>query len=203
MSWRTSVGPRREHRHAGEARELVHQVLEPVDLVDDRLGALRHQALLARGAGQAPAQPLGGELDRRQRVLDLVGDPLRHLAPRRHPLGLQELGQVVEDHDGARVLAVRARAAPLPRRRGRAWRRSAAAGTRAPCWSPAGAACGAPARPRPGAPGRAKTSSRNRPTAVVSFTPSIRAAARLMVVRRPSGSKETTPVVMASRTVSM
>ena len=39
--------------------------------------------------------------------------------------------------------------------------------------------------------------------AVASFTPSMRAAARLIVVKRPSGSKETTPVVMASRTVSM
>jgi len=35
-----------------------------------------------------------------------VGDPLRDLAPGRHPLGLQELGQVVEHHHGARVLVV-------------------------------------------------------------------------------------------------
>ena len=76
--------------------------------MDDRLGRLGHEPLLARRAGQPPAQPLSGELDRRQRILDLVGDPLGDLAPRRHPLGLQELGQVVEDHDGAGVLAVRA-----------------------------------------------------------------------------------------------
>ena len=106
---------RGEHRHAREARELVDEALEPVDFVDDRLGRLEHESLLARRARQPPAKPLGGELDRRQRILDLVGDPLRDLAPRRHALGLQELGQIVEDHHAAGVLVVRT----SKRRRGR------------------------------------------------------------------------------------
>ena len=51
--------------------------------------------------------------------------------------------------------------------------------------------------------GPTNTSSRSLPTAPGWARPNIRAAARLMVVRRPSGSKETTPVVMASSTVSV
>ena len=51
--------------------------------------------------------------------------------------------------------------------------------------------------------GPTNTSSRSLPTAPAWARPNIRAAARLMVVRRPSGSKETTPVVMASSTVSV
>src|SRR3989441_11138195 len=59
----------------------------------------------------------------RQGILDLMGDPLRPLPPRRHPLGLQQLRQVVEDHDGAGVLAVRA---PQRRRGGEERERGAA-----------------------------------------------------------------------------
>ena len=51
--------------------------------------------------------PLGGELDGRQGVLDLVGDPLGDFLPGRDLLGLDELGQVVEDDDQAGEFAVR------------------------------------------------------------------------------------------------
>ena len=63
------------------------------------------QTLLLRAPvrGQAAAQALGRELDRRERVLDLVGDALRHLAPGGEALGLEELGQVVEDEDHAEI----------------------------------------------------------------------------------------------------
>ena len=43
-------------------------------------------------------QPLGRELDRRQRVLDLVGQAPRHLAPGLDALRRDQLGDVVEDH---------------------------------------------------------------------------------------------------------
>ena len=47
------------------------------------------------------AHALGRELDRRQRVLDLVGEPARHLAPGRHLLRAHERRHVVEDDHGA------------------------------------------------------------------------------------------------------
>ena len=46
---------------------------------------------------EAAPDALCGELDRRQRVLDLVGNAARHLAPCRHPLHLDELRVVVEN----------------------------------------------------------------------------------------------------------
>ena len=61
-------------------------------------------------AGLGPLEvlddPLRGELDGRQGVLDLVGDPLGDFLPGRDLLGLDELGQVVEDDDEPRELAV-------------------------------------------------------------------------------------------------
>ncbi len=53
------------------------------------------------------------------------------------------------------------------------------------------------------ASGPVKTSSSKRPMVAASGTPNIWAAARLSVVMRPSASSETTPVVIASSTVSM
>ena len=47
-------------------------------------------------------EPLGGELDRRQRILDLVREPARDLGPRGVALRLHELGHVVEHDDIAR-----------------------------------------------------------------------------------------------------
>ena len=46
-------------------------------------------------------EPLGGQLDRRQRILDLVREPARDLAPRRVALRLREVGDVVEHDDVA------------------------------------------------------------------------------------------------------
>ena len=57
-------------------------------------------------AAEPPAQALRGELDRGERVLDLVRDPLRDLAPRGEALGLQQLGEVVEHEHHAHVRAV-------------------------------------------------------------------------------------------------
>ena len=59
---------------------------------------LRQHRLLRLGhlAGQLHLQPLGRQLDRRQRVLDLVRQPARHLAPGLRALGRDDLGDVVE-----------------------------------------------------------------------------------------------------------
>src|SRR5262249_31412691 len=84
-----------ESGHPREAGELVNETLEAVDLLDDRLRALRHQLrVLAADAREPAPQPLRGELDRRQRVLDLVRDALRDLAPRGQPLRLEQLGEI-------------------------------------------------------------------------------------------------------------
>ena len=47
-------------------------------------------------------EPLGRQLDRRQRILDLVREPAGHLAPRGIALRLREIGDVVEHDDVAR-----------------------------------------------------------------------------------------------------
>jgi len=48
-----------------------------------------------------PQQVLHVQLDRGQRVLDLVGDSPGHLGPGFQPVGAQEPGDVFEDHDRA------------------------------------------------------------------------------------------------------
>ena len=69
-------------RHAGEIGELVDHALDVVDLPDDRVRALVEDVLaLDDVAAVAAFQPLGGELDRGQRVLDLVRDAARDVGP--------------------------------------------------------------------------------------------------------------------------
>ena len=106
---RADVGrPRRQDGHPREARELVDETLEAVHLLDDRLRALGDELQLLAGAPSQPApEALGRQLDGGERVLDLVGDALGDLPPGRDTLGLQELGEVVEDDDRARILAIR------------------------------------------------------------------------------------------------
>ena len=75
---------------------------------------------ISAAAGLGPLEvlddPLGVELDGRQRVLDLVGDALGDFLPGGDLLGLDELGQVVEDDDqpgelpAGRLSGVRVRA---------------------------------------------------------------------------------------------
>ena len=117
--------PRR--RHPRELRELVDQALERLDLADDRRRALADQRGVRRvGVAELALQPLGRQLDRRQRVLDLVRQPARHLAPRRHLLGADERRDVVE-HDHR---ALEAAGAVEPRRRHRQGHLAAVAGQR-------------------------------------------------------------------------
>ena len=85
-----------------ELRELVDQPLQRFDLGDDRARALVDQrARVGRRVREVPAEPLGAELDRRQRILDLVRQPPRDVAPRRDALRANERRHVVEHEDRA------------------------------------------------------------------------------------------------------
>ena len=87
-------------RHPRELRELVDQLLQRLDLADDGRGALLDQLARRRRRGaEVAAHPLGAQLNRGQRVLDLVREPARHVAPGRHPLRPDQRGHVVEHQD--------------------------------------------------------------------------------------------------------
>ena len=101
-------------RHAGEGRELVDHAADIADLADDGVGALVEDlAVLGDDLAVAAADALGGELDRGQRVLDLVGDAARHVGPGRGALRLHEIGDVV-DGDDVGLLVGLALASPRP-----------------------------------------------------------------------------------------
>mmetsp|Transcript_53686 Transcript_53686/g.126315 ORF Transcript_53686/g.126315 Transcript_53686/m.126315 type:complete len:732 (-) Transcript_53686:1050-3245(-) len=92
-------------RQAGVVAELVDQLLHRLHLVDDG-GHRAHQHGLVGAFElglQLVLQTLGRQLDGRQRVLDLVGQPAGDLAPGRRALGRDDLGDVIE-HDQARAL---------------------------------------------------------------------------------------------------
>ena len=58
-------------------------------------------SLRRRRVREVASQPLGAELNGRQRVLDLVRQAPRHLSPGRHLLRPHERRHVVEDDDEA------------------------------------------------------------------------------------------------------
>ena len=60
-------------------------------------------------AEEAPLHPLGGELYRSERILDLVREPAGDLAPRGITLRLQHDGDVIEHDHVASGLALFAR----------------------------------------------------------------------------------------------
>src|ERR1700722_2356915 len=94
-------------RHAGKARELVDHALDVVDLAHDGIGALvEHRVIGGNQFAVFAAQPLRRQLDRGQRVLDLVGDAAGDVGPGRGTLRQNELGDVVDGDDVA-VLGVR------------------------------------------------------------------------------------------------
>ena len=124
-------------RHPGELGELVDDAPQVVGLADDHVGILlERRALVADHRPELAPQPLGRELDRGQRVLHLVRDAPRHVAPGRHALRDDEVGHVVEGDDVALEVAVVGAAAR---------RRAPAGRARGPC----GAAGPRPARRRP------------------------------------------------------
>ena len=63
--------------------------------------------------GEAALQPLGRELDRGQRIFDLVCDAPRHIGPGGLALGRLQLGDVVEGDDEAIASARRDSSAPM------------------------------------------------------------------------------------------
>ncbi len=89
-------------RHAGEAREFVDHPADVVDLAHDRVGALFEDRPILRDelAVFAP-QPFRRELDRRERILDLVGDAARHFPPCLHALHAQQMAHVLEEEEEA------------------------------------------------------------------------------------------------------
>ena len=89
-------------RHAGEGRELVDHAADIRHLADDGVGALvEHLAILGDGVAVFAADALGRELDRRQRILDLVRDAPRDVGPGGAALRADQLGHVVEGDDMA------------------------------------------------------------------------------------------------------
>ena len=107
---RRSIGLHLRLRHAGEGRELVDHAADVADLADDRVGALVEDlAVLGDHLAVAALDALGRELDRRQRVLDLVRDAPRHVRPGRRALRLHEVGDVVDRDDIGLVLGRRRR----------------------------------------------------------------------------------------------
>ena len=96
--------------HVGGARilaECIDHLLHRIDLRHDGGGRALEDlsVLLVHAAEEFAAHPLGGQLDRRQRVLDLVRQTARHLAPGRIALRLQQRGDVIEHQHHARGAA--------------------------------------------------------------------------------------------------
>src|SRR5690349_14711758 len=73
-----------EHRlgQAGERGEFVDHLPEIADLADDRAGQLLEQlAILLDLLAVAALEPLGGKLNRGERILDLVRDTAGDIGP--------------------------------------------------------------------------------------------------------------------------
>ena len=106
------VQPEARHLEARRARvlaERVHHLLHRLDLLHDGLGAAVEElrVLLVHRRQQLVAHALGREADRRERVLDLVRQSARHLAPGGLALGLQHHRDVVEhEHEAGGRLAL-------------------------------------------------------------------------------------------------
>ena len=79
-----------EHRfrHSREMREFVDHPSYVIDLPDDGIGALfENGTVLANHFSVFASQPFGRKLNGRERILDLMRDPSRHIRPCRRTLG--------------------------------------------------------------------------------------------------------------------
>ena len=89
--------------HPGILLKRIYELFEAGDLADDRFTAGDHD--IAHSFIERVGPPLnafGGEPDGGERVLYLMRDALCDLAPRRLPLGLHQLGEIVyRDHPTA------------------------------------------------------------------------------------------------------
>ena len=92
-------------RQSGKLRKFIDHMLETRHFVDDHVGRLVKDRLEIRGLlEKLLPQTLGGQLDGRQRVLNLVRHPPRHLLPRRHFLSLDQLREIFEHQHNSEVL---------------------------------------------------------------------------------------------------
>ena len=86
--------------HAGEAREFVDHPLDVVDLAHDGFGALlEHGRILGNRLAVFAAQPFRRQLDRRERVFDLVSNAAGDVGPGRGTLRQHQFGDVVDGDD--------------------------------------------------------------------------------------------------------
>src|SRR3989442_8102231 len=86
---------------AGIVAEIVPHVLHGGDLCDDGLRGVveRPRRFTRKLVAEFRLQSLRGELDRRERILDLVSEPARDLAPGGRALRRDQLRDVGEYHD--------------------------------------------------------------------------------------------------------
>ncbi len=92
--------------HAREVGEFIDHPAKVADLADDRPGQPLERVLVGFDfLGEAPLQALGGELDRSQRVLDLMRDAPGDVRPGGTALVGKLVGDVVEGQDGAVLVA--------------------------------------------------------------------------------------------------
>jgi hypothetical protein len=92
-------------RQACVIAELVDQPFHGIDLVNDGLDGLGEDGLFSvrQLARQLHFKPLGRQLDGRQRILDFVRQPARHLAPGLRTLGRNDFRDVVK-HQQSRLI---------------------------------------------------------------------------------------------------
>ena len=89
--------PRR--RQPREVRELVDQSLESLHLSDDGCRALIDEGPgLCRRARQVATDPLRAQLNRGERVLDLVRQAARNVAPRGYSLSPKQWRHIIKHH---------------------------------------------------------------------------------------------------------
>ncbi len=91
-------------RHARELGEFVDHFADVIDLTNDRFRALiENEPIFRDHLAELAADALGGQLNRRQRILDLVRDAAGDVRPCRGALRGDEFGDVVERDDVAFV----------------------------------------------------------------------------------------------------
>ena len=92
--------------HAREGGEFVDHPFDVVDLPDDGVRALvENFPALENMPTVTSLQALGRELDRRQRIPDLVRDATRHVRPSGGALGGDQVADVVERDDAGAIVA--------------------------------------------------------------------------------------------------
>src|SRR3990172_920054 len=116
---RERLGNRGRPRQPRELRKLVQKPLESIHLPDDRPAALvEHRIEILCALRKFFPQSLGRELDRRERVLHLMGDFSRHILPGLRFLGSEKRGKVIKGDYRHHSSAVPQGRDPHPERQG-------------------------------------------------------------------------------------